>query len=180
MWACCAEITCCLCFAFPCIFLCHPCIEHAITSQRIQEFVFTFFLLFLFLLLLLLTLTPPLLLSFFLSFPSKCNEINRKYFLNQPIVSYGQDGVTINYARLEIMNQPYVSPALVSVSPIHNQAPKYAYATPAPIVTAIPIQPPPQQLQVTIPEGYPPGSTITVATPNGQQISVRNDSFLLI
>lgn len=78
--------------------------------------------------------------------------------------------MTINYSRLEIMNQPYVSPVILS--PIQSNV-KYAVASPAPIVMAVPIpQPPsPQILQVTIPEGAMPGSVLTVTGPNGQQIS---------
>jgi hypothetical protein len=117
-----------------------------------------------------------------LTFVSKCNDINRKYFFNQPIVSYGEEGVTINYSRLEIMNQPYVSPVVVSTSPFHGQpSQKYvatAVASPAPIVTAIPVPPSPQVFQVTIPEGYTPGSHLTVSAPNGQQISVGSSLSL--
>lgn len=82
------------------------------------------------------------------------------------------------------MNQPYVSPVMVPISPMHSsQSPKYAgVATPAPVVTAIPVQvqPPPssQFLQITIPEGYPPGSTLTVTAPNGQQVAVRYLIFI--
>jgi hypothetical protein len=111
------------------------------------------------------------------SLDSKCNEINRRYFFNQPIVSFGEAGVTINYSRLQLMNQPYISPVIVSTSPIHQQPDgKYypsAVAAPAPIVTAVPVPPSPQVLQVTIPEGYTPGSTMTVSAPNGHQISVN-------
>lgn len=73
------------------------------------------------------------------------------------------------------MNQPYVSPTVVPTSPLHNQ-PSQNYvptvvASPAPIVTAVPVQPS-QVFQVTIPQGATPGSTLTVTTPNGQQIAV--------
>lgn len=36
-WSCCCEVTICILFFFPCIFLCHPCCSAAMTLENVHR-----------------------------------------------------------------------------------------------------------------------------------------------
>jgi hypothetical protein len=84
-----------------------------------------------------------------------CTNINSAFFNGNLVFSSSADGsVVVNTDY--IANATYMSPAMTS-------------ATVAPIAVAAA----PRQMAVQIPPGAPPGSTLTVQTPEGAQAIIR-------
>jgi hypothetical protein len=131
---------------------------------------------------------------FNLQFCRRCDEINRQHFFGQPIVSSSENGISINYSRLELMNQPYMSPIVVvptisvvsvdalnkqpySSSPLHPPPPyqggiAVATAVSGPTVVVASAAPSSRQMQVIVPHGATSGTTIAVQSPQGDNLSV--------